>query len=997
MTNKPTFKESDLRQRAEGVVASQSVTTETVTTDLDAQRLLHELQIHQIELEMQNEELRRTIAEKSDHEAHLRNIITLTPAGYFHIDLEGRFLDVNDAWLRMHGYDSKDEVIGKLFSMVQVESSSDSALAHLAELQRGKTIPSGEFASRRKDGTIGYHIFTAHPVVQVDSIVGYEWFIIDISERKLTERLQGHYSAIIESSSDAIIGKNLDGLITSWNPAAERMFGYTVSEMLGQPMSLLIPPEHKNEEQLILKKICHGEYIEHFETVRRRKNGELFPISVTISPIKDGSGTIIGAAKIARDITERRLADQALVDSQTRLRAVLDGVQSAVITITEHGTIESFNHSAEIIFGYSTDEVVGKNVLMLIPEPHKSKHESYLGDYIRTSIKSIIGGRRDILAERKGGLLFDAELGVSETVLNDTKLFIGSITDISFRKEAEAELRIAATAFESLTGMVVTDFEGTILRVNRAFSEISGYKEKEVIGKNPRFLKSGRHKADFYQKMWESIKRDGGWQGEIWDRRKNGEEYPKWLSISAVKGADGIVTHYVGTHYDITARKQAEEKINELAFFDQLTGLPNRTLLMDRLKQAMAASSRNGSNSALLFIDLDNFKTLNDTLGHDMGDLLLKQVAQRLTKCVREEYTTARLGGDEFVVMLTGLGTDKRAAASQTEVVGRRILAELNQPYQLKDEVCHSTPSIGATLFSDHNTEIEALLKQADLAMYRSKESGRNTMRFFDPDMETVVMERAALEKALREAVKEGQFLLHYQAQVAGGKLIGCEVLVRWQHPLRGMVSPAEFIPLAEETRLILPLGQWVLETACSQLAVWATRPEMEHLTVAVNVSAHQFLQDNFVEQVLAVLRKTGANPKRLKLELTESILVSKVDEIVKKMYALKAEGVGFSLDDFGTGYSSLSYLKRMPLDQLKIDQSFVRDVLIDPNGAAIAKTVIALAQSLGFGVIAEGIETTEQRDFLADNGCHAYQGYFFSRPLPIEGFEEYANSLIAL
>lgn len=575
---------------------------------------------------------------------------------------------------------------------------------------------------------------------------------------------------------------------------------------------------------------------------------------------------------------------------------------------------------------------------------------------------------------------------------------IGTHTDITERKQAEEQLHIAATAFDSQEGMMVTDADGVILRVNRAFTEITGYTAEEAVGQTTRLLKSGRHDADFYRAMWATINQTGGWQGEIWDRRKNGEEYPKWLTISAVKDDNDVITHYVGTHFDITERKKAEEKINELAFFDQLTGLPNRTLLLDRLKQIMTASARDGSYGALLFIDLDDFKTLNDTLGHDMGDLLLKQAAQRLATCMREGDTVARLGGDEFVLALGGLSMSESDAAIGTEIVAGKVLSILDQPYQLGDVAYRCTASVGATLFRGHLTAIEDLMKQADLAMYKSKEAGRNALRFFDPAMETAVMNRATLEKDLREAVQEKQFLLHYQAQVVGeGRLTGAEVLLRWPHPNRGMVSPAEFIPLAEETGLILPLGQWVLETACTQLAVWATHPEMAHLTVAVNVSAHQFSQNNFVDQILAVLDSTGANPERLKLELTESLLVGNVQNIIEKMSVLKAKGVGFSLDDFGTGYSSLSYLKRLPLDQLKIDQSFVRDVLSDPNDAAIAKTIVALAQSLGLSVIAEGVETATQRDFLASSGCHAYQGYFFSRPLPLEDFEEFARREVVM
>ncbi|MDO8959361.1 MAG: EAL domain-containing protein [Rhodocyclaceae bacterium] len=560
---------------------------------------------------------------------------------------------------------------------------------------------------------------------------------------------------------------------------------------------------------------------------------------------------------------------------------------------------------------------------------------------------------------------------------------------VTERKLAECELRVAAAAFESQEGTMVTDAHGVILKVNRAFTASTGYTAAEAVGQTPRLIRSSRHNADFYRAMWESIDRTGGWQGEVWDRRKNGTEYPKWLTISAVKNADGAITHYVGTHFDITERKRAEDKINELAFFDPLTGLPNRTLLQDRLKQAMTASVRNASHGALLFIDLDNFKTLNDTQGHDMGDLLLKQVAERLTTCVREGDTVARIGGDEFVVVLTGLSALEQDAAASTEAVGEKILAALGQSFSLGAVTHRSTASIGITLFDSQPVTLEDLLKQADLAMYQAKDAGRNVWRFFDPTMQATVMKRAALEADLHEAVRERQFLLHYQAQIVGeGRLTGAEVLVRWQHPVRGMVSPAEFIPLAEATGLILPLGEWVLETACAQLAAWAKQPAMSHLTVAVNVSARQFHQRDFVDQVLAVLDHTGANPQRLKLELTESLLVANIEQIIEKMHALKARGVGFSLDDFGTGYSSLSYLKRLPLDQLKIDQSFVRDVLTDPNDAAIARTVVALAHGLGLDVIAEGVETAAQRDFLANAGCYAYQGYFFGRPQPINDFE---------
>jgi len=462
-----------------------------------------------------------------------------------------------------------------------------------------------------------------------------------------------------------------------------------------------------------------------------------------------------------------------------------------------------------------------------------------------------------------------------------------------------------------------------------------------------------------------------------------------WLSTKFPYIDSGGARFLGGMAVDITARKIAEAKIESLAFYDPLTGLPNRRHLFERLAHVLNASARHGGLGALLFIDLDNFKTLNDTFGHDRGDLLLQMVAERLTTNIRKGDTLARLGGDEFVVLLEDLGLSSLAAAAQAEIVAEKILATLGEPYQLGDNVYRSTLSIGITLFGEFSELAEEPLKRADLAMYQAKAAGRNTLRFFDPQIQAAVEARAALEADLRAAITEQRFLLHYQPQVAGAdQIIGAEALVRWHHAERGLVAPAEFIPLAEDTGLIVPLGRWVLDAACRQLALWARQPATAHLTIAVNVSPRQFHQADFVQQVLAAIAAAGANPQRLKLELTEGLLVTSIGDVISKMARLKNEGIGFALDDFGTGYSSLAYLKRLPLDQLKIDQSFVKDILVDPNGAVIAKTIIALASNLGLTVIAEGVESAAQRDFLAAQGCSAYQGYLFGRPLPIDAFE---------
>jgi diguanylate cyclase (GGDEF)-like protein/PAS domain S-box-containing protein len=787
-----------------------------------------------------------------------------------------------------------------------------------------------------------------------------------------------------KASSVMLLIDPSDGTIVDANEAAAAFYGHPLGRLVGMPINQVntLPANEVADEQHAA--LCERQ--SHFIFKHRLASGEVRDVEVYSTPIevaRDGRPLLFS---IVHDISERVRAEASQRESEEKLRNLYELSPLGIALTDWSGRCLEFNGAFQRICGYSDEELKALDYWTLTPRKYHADEARQLDSLLRTGQY----GPYEKEYVRKDGSVVPLRLnGVLVTGRDGQKYIWSIVEDITERKKAEVDLRIAATAFESREGTMVTDADARILRVNRAFTDLTGYAASEVVGQNPRLLKSDRHDADFYRRLWETIGRTGGWQGEIWDRRKNGEVYPKWLTISAVKDGDGAVTHYVATHSDITERKKAEEKINELAFFDQLTGLPNRTLLIDRLKQAMNASTRSGSHGALLFIDLDNFKTLNDTLGHDMGDLLLKQVAQRLNACVRAGDTVARLGGDEFVLVLAGLSAHATEAATQAETVAEKILVAFNETYRLDEAPYQCTSSIGATLFNGHDSSIDDLLKQADLAMYKAKAAGRNAIRFFDPGMQEAVLRRAGLEADLREAVRQKQFLLHYQAQVAGqDRITGAEVLVRWQHPRRGLVSPAEFIPLAEETGLILPLGGWVLEAACSQLAQWRTRPETADLTVGVNVSARQIRQSDFVEQVLAILNRTGADPRKLKLELTESLLVENVQDIIEKMFALKARGVKFSLDDFGTGYSSLSYLKRLPLEQLKIDQSFVREILVDSNDAVIARTIVALGQSLGMRVIAEGVETDAQRAFLAKQGCEAFQGYFFSRPVPVEDFE---------
>ena len=710
---------------------------------------------------------------------------------------------------------------------------------------------------------------------------------------------------------------------------------------------------------------------------------------------ESGRGDEIGSLARAAVVFKGNLlkvvqAEEALKsDAILRMHHQAMGSISQGVLITDaQRRITYANTAFERISGYSEAEVLGLEPTFM----YGAETDPETLEKLRAALLHGETFTCTLMNYRKDGTAFWNELSITPVYDAQGQLtqFVGGIRDVTQERLVEQEIRIAATAFESLHGIVVTDVSGTIVRVNNAFTDMTGYSSDEVVGQKPSLFKSGRHDKEFYADMWRQLLDTGGWSGEVWDRRKNGEIYPKWQTISAVKGPDGQTTHYVAAFSDTTESKEAEEQIRNLAFYDPLTGLPNRRLLMDRLQQGQAISARSRHQGALLFIDLDQFKTLNDTMGHDVGDLLLQQVSERLTGCVRDGDTVARLGGDEFVVMLEELSENPEEAATQARVAGENILAALNQPYQLAGHEHHSTPSIGVTLYCGHEITIDEMLKRADLAMYQSKASGRNAMRFFDPQMQAVISNRVALEKEMRLALQRGEFLLYYQAQVCGdGCIMGAEALVRWQQPERGMVSPGAFISLAEDTGLIMPLGQWVLETACAQLAAWAMRPDMAHLTLAVNVSARQFKHPNFVEQVLAALAQTKANPHQLKLELTEGMLLDDVEAVIAKMNALKAHGVTFSLDDFGTGYSSLSYLKRLPLYQLKIDQSFVRDVLTDPNDAAIAQTIVTLAHSMGLAVIAEGVETEAQREFLDHSGCRAFQGYLFSKPVPVKDFEQ--------
>lgn len=743
-----------------------------------------------------------------------------------------------------------------------------------------------------------------------------------------------------------------------------------------------------------LHRITNGDYTKSLDISGRDEMGEL-ACSVQTTKLLLGSTVDLVSIKLTETLhAKNELEQQSLVLFHTneQLTALIEAIPDSIFLKDGEERWLLTNEPARQLFNLHKIPWQGKNGMELAklhPE-FRAMHEGFIVSDERAwqAGRLIVDEETLIGAAGEGSILEMRKMPVFGDE-GQRKGLVVIARDITERKAAEQELTIAAAAFESKEAMMITNANGMILRVNSAFIDITGYSDEEIIGQNPNILKSGRQDNAFYVAMWERIHRTGGWEGEIWNRRKNGEIYPEHLTISSVKDRNGCVTNYVSTFTDITDRKSAEEKIMNLAFFDPLTHLPNRRLLLDRIQQALVSRTRSGMLGALLFIDLDNFKIINDTLGHEIGDLLLKQVAERLQSCVREEDTVARLGGDEFVVMLEDLSKNYNAATTQTESVANKLLFVLNQTYQINEHACRSSASIGITLFKDATTDMDTLLRQADIAMYQSKKAGRDTLRFFDQTMQDTINLRASLEAELRKAFVDEQFQLYYQIQMDSScQPLGAEALIRWIHPERGMISPADFIPLAEETGMILPLGHWVLTTACEQLATWSTFTATSHLTIAVNISAMQFKLPTFVEEVISLIEFYQIDPSKLKLEITESTLLDNVDEIVVKMNKLQKLGINFSMDDFGTGYSSLQYLKRLPIDQLKIDQSFVRDITLDSSDLAIVRTIIAMAHSLNMDVIAEGVEIEEQRQLLLNNGCAHFQGYLFSKPVPIDQFE---------
>jgi len=676
---------------------------------------------------------------------------------------------------------------------------------------------------------------------------------------------------------------------------------------------------------------------------------------------------------------KQKQAELIRQQSEEKWHSITQYSPDQILLLDRDYKIQFVNH---IVSDLTFDQVIGSSIFKFVSKKYQARAKACydgvwktgLPDRFETKYKDA-RGEQHYFEEHVGPIMNEGEV----------KSLIVCARNITDRVNAEEKLRQSATVFENTAeGVIITNSDNNITAVNRAFSEITGYIEEEVLGKHPRLLKSERQERDFYYKMWGTIKSLGMWQGEIWDRRKNGEVYPAWATITALHDDEGSLTNYIAVFSDISTIKRSQEQMDFLAFHDPLTDLPNRILFNDRLESALIRAKREGTQIAVLFLDLDRFKNVNDSLGHPIGDILLRKAAERIKQMVREQDTVARLGGDEFIIIINDVRDPQDVA-----ILAQKLMEAFHPPIRVKEHELHLTVSMGISLFPGDGQDTATLIKNADAAMYRAKEEGRNDYQFYTSKLTTDVFERLTLETALRNALENNELVIHYQPQylLKNGKLMGAEALIRWQHPKMGLVYPAKFIPLAEDSGLIMAIGEWVLYQACAQMRHWQ-EIGLSLDRIAVNVSSLQFQRSEIIKTVRRVLEDTRLGAEYLELELTESVIMQKTDYI-GILDNLKALGVRLSIDDFGTGYSSLSYLKRLPIDKLKIDGSFVRDIPQDPNDEAITRAIIALGQSLQINLIAEGVETKAQEAFLKALGCEEAQGYLYSKPVTAMRFEQ--------
>lgn len=897
-----------------------------------------------------------------------------------------------------------EEIMGKTRQSLlgyQVDSDAAGWAAYFEVIEKQEDFQSIELIWQRPDGgeriisLSGRALFDEHK-----NFLGYRGVGRDITERqRAAEQIkssEGRYKELFDNMSDgvavySVVGDADDFIFKDLNRAAESIGDTQRDTVIGRSVRDVYAGVESMGLFAILQRVWRSGEPEHFP-VSHYQDG-ILDMWVENYVYRLPTGDVVA---VFEDITQRIQAEQQLQENRTLLRSVIDAAPMWIAACDRDYNYLLVNHYFESTFNRPLSEIEGQHFLTLLPEQMAKRHtvlieQAFQGEAI--SFEETLSFKHGAAERHVSGSyvpLCDSEgniTGVVVAVMDITeqiemrKLLDDAHSEV---KQQLKKLRLVETVFDSTAeGILIADAHGDIVDVNRAFTDILGYSREEVLGQKPSLWKSGRHDRAFYQLMWTSLVQMGMWSGEIWNRRKDGTIFPEWLTINVVKNKAGKLANYVAVFADITHIKQSERKLDFLAHHDPLTELPNRLLFNARLQHAISHAARSSERLALLFLDLDRFKNINDSHGHSVGDILLKEVGVRLIRAVRSDDTVARIGGDEFTILAERVGH-----ASDIAHIADKLLGAFKEPFELSGHELYITPSVGISVYPDDGITPEELMRNADAAMYSAKDAGRSGYAFYREELTSVAFERVLLESSIRHGLDRQEFVLYYQPQVdmQTGKTHGAEVLVRWQHPDMGLLGPMKFISAAEDLGLILPLGEWILRTALSRAKSWCDQGYLCEL-LSVNASAIELQQADYAEKVLALLEETGFPPEQLELEVTEGLFLGEFELAARSLQKLRDVGVSIAIDDFGTGYSSLSYLKRLPIDRLKIDRSFVQDIPCDENDVAITRAVISLAKSLQLKVIAEGVETTVQKEFLINEGCSVAQGYLFARPMPEDAF----------
>lgn len=912
-----------------------------------------------------------------------------SPLAYL-ITFRNKVLHVNQACLQLFGYDNLEQI------------DNSSIFNNILDNTRQNTPISGILYSeaiheKNTQSTVIFSSDNKNLIVNVTTfdIPGSSYTALLITENnplhhidnttQLAESLpknEEHFRVIFERSASGIALVNLEGYLKITNSAVQKMLGYNANELSSMVFTDFTHPDDVNKNWELQQELVTG-VRDHYKMEKRcfRKNGEMFWGSVNVSAIRNDDGKVHSIIGVLEDVTERKNIENELEKSTAQFKAIFNSISDAAVFVGTNRHIIMINPAVSKHFGYSFDDLRGKSAEVLYAN---TEDYQFLG-HSRFNIDANINSQLyEMTYQRKDGSHFIGETQGTKVEDEHGNFigFIGIIRDISERKKTEERLRLSQKIFEDTAkAILVTDADNMIIDANDAFCETTGYQRQELIGQSPRILKSGMHNNKFYKKLWDSLNRSGYWKGEIWDKKKNGDLFPTWSTISVVKDHLGHAVNYVAIFSDITEIKQSEKRLEYLAHYDQLTKLPNRMLFNDRLSQAIARAERHKDSMAIMYIDLDGFKQVNDTLGHTAGDELLKNVAERLKICVREEDTIARLGGDEFAIIINEL-----QSIDFLHILAKRITEELSISLNYGGREISVTGSIGVATYPSNGNDEETLLRHADQAMYYAKQLGRNTYQFFDPAIKADIIHRIHLGSDLRSAIKNDEFFIVFQPKydLLMSKVVGVEALVRWQHPERGLILPIDFIPFAEDSDLIIPIGRKIIDLVCQHAQTWHAKGH-QSLPFAINISARQFRYDSFVEYFRDILKKANIPASMLELEVTESLLMIDIENTINMLNELKGMGFKISIDDFGTGYSSLSYLKKLPVDTLKIDRSFVMDVSDNNDDREIISTILSMAENLNLHVIAEGVENIEQLNFLSKNFCHEIQGNLIATPVSFE------------